>query len=768
MDSFFKAAVCDLDKLLDDFELNTELDCKPTTPSERPPPPPYPGASQCFVPAPPRVSNSLPDVNALHYCPATTLSSASKNQRDPESRERPLTGVDLLSSVDGRANKSLAPPCPDRALKPVCDLVNDTSSAAVNSHDAFRELEEAEKQLEEELLVDFSSPVLALPIGGAHGLGMNSLSDRAQQGSDPASSLSLLDVILPAAVERLGDLHESLLTSNNTEPLLLDGVEVLHSHTLLDGTHCLKEQIEPPVEENMVAQPVNHSREDVEEVSSVCDEVNAAVEDKAALADTQQLGDSSPEKLENCSVSPSADVETSMSCLPMAVSMCGSLVSSREASEVEAYEAEEKAEASSSEAEPEQPLIQPPTQEIQASAARSEERVSPEDPVSLEVAPEEVSEGMSPTSVSNVASPVHIISPATGEVPGGRLSPYEEMGCGSLPESSQSPRSDDGFSYQSEFGFANDYLPESEQAAMVTDEELDAFLKAQVDSTHSEIPSDNAVDDGFSELNGDMGVDTSLEGELRSCPGDSFASPESDQSFACVEESESSHPSTPSQDSNPCTPGMSPAVCVPNTTCNSTQQLYFGGARPKTLSGQGPRSPPAMQSQGEPHEASAPGEPKENSVHSPPGGETPSPQCEVPGSHYPNQERFESSLEYDELSEPPPYPGRTTGEGAASPDQAGHSEEGGLGSSQPSWVPDSEAPTCMNCAQKFTFTKRRHHCRACGKVYCAVCCSRKCRLKYLDKEARVCVVCYDSIQRGKCLFIFVCLFAGVCMWSVVT
>lgn len=35
---------------------------------------------------------------------------------------------------------------------------------------------------------------------------------------------------------------------------------------------------------------------------------------------------------------------------------------------------------------------------------------------------------------------------------------------------------------------------------------------------------------------------------------------------------------------------------------------------------------------------------------------------------------------------------------------------------QPLWVPDSEAPNCMNCQVKFTFTKRRHHCRACGKV----------------------------------------------------
>ncbi|KAM3938233.1 zinc finger FYVE domain-containing protein 16 isoform 2-T2 [Leptodactylus fuscus] len=70
------------------------------------------------------------------------------------------------------------------------------------------------------------------------------------------------------------------------------------------------------------------------------------------------------------------------------------------------------------------------------------------------------------------------------------------------------------------------------------------------------------------------------------------------------------------------------------------------------------------------------------------------------------------------------------------------------GQRQPTWIPDSEAPNCMNCSTRFTFTKRRHHCRACGKVFCAVCCSQKHRLQYLEKEARVCVVCYDSITKG--------------------
>lgn len=73
-----------------------------------------------------------------------------------------------------------------------------------------------------------------------------------------------------------------------------------------------------------------------------------------------------------------------------------------------------------------------------------------------------------------------------------------------------------------------------------------------------------------------------------------------------------------------------------------------------------------------------------------------------------------------------------------------------LGEVAPVWVPDSQAPICMKCEVKFTFTKRRHHCRACGKVFCAACCSLKSRLMYMDrKEARVCVTCHCALINAQ-------------------
>ncbi|CAG9865089.1 unnamed protein product [Phyllotreta striolata] len=62
----------------------------------------------------------------------------------------------------------------------------------------------------------------------------------------------------------------------------------------------------------------------------------------------------------------------------------------------------------------------------------------------------------------------------------------------------------------------------------------------------------------------------------------------------------------------------------------------------------------------------------------------------------------------------------------------------------PIWIPDVEAPKCMSCGTNFTIVKRRHHCRNCGKVFCARCSSNSVPLPKLGhaKPVRVCNKCF--------------------------
>lgn len=69
------------------------------------------------------------------------------------------------------------------------------------------------------------------------------------------------------------------------------------------------------------------------------------------------------------------------------------------------------------------------------------------------------------------------------------------------------------------------------------------------------------------------------------------------------------------------------------------------------------------------------------------------------------------------------------------------------GTYPPEWLPDTEADSCMTCDSPFTLIKRRHHCRACGKIFCGECCKFRAKLLYLDnKEARVCSNCLSLIR----------------------
>ena len=64
----------------------------------------------------------------------------------------------------------------------------------------------------------------------------------------------------------------------------------------------------------------------------------------------------------------------------------------------------------------------------------------------------------------------------------------------------------------------------------------------------------------------------------------------------------------------------------------------------------------------------------------------------------------------------------------------------------PVWIPDDQAPRCMNCGAKFTFINRRHHCRYCGDCICGKCFKHKIVCPGLgDTPQPVCSKCYLHI-----------------------
>ncbi|KAI1898043.1 hypothetical protein AGOR_G00068260 [Albula goreensis] len=63
----------------------------------------------------------------------------------------------------------------------------------------------------------------------------------------------------------------------------------------------------------------------------------------------------------------------------------------------------------------------------------------------------------------------------------------------------------------------------------------------------------------------------------------------------------------------------------------------------------------------------------------------------------------------------------------------------------PVWVPDSACDHCTGCHAPFTLLRRRHHCRRCGKIFCARCSPNEAPLPCLGQHTpvRVCNHCFN-------------------------
>lgn len=64
------------------------------------------------------------------------------------------------------------------------------------------------------------------------------------------------------------------------------------------------------------------------------------------------------------------------------------------------------------------------------------------------------------------------------------------------------------------------------------------------------------------------------------------------------------------------------------------------------------------------------------------------------------------------------------------------------------WAPDSIASHCASCCREFNLTRRKHHCRSCGEIFCNNCSEHTLPMQLgkggqLSKPVRVCSSCYE-------------------------
>lgn len=64
----------------------------------------------------------------------------------------------------------------------------------------------------------------------------------------------------------------------------------------------------------------------------------------------------------------------------------------------------------------------------------------------------------------------------------------------------------------------------------------------------------------------------------------------------------------------------------------------------------------------------------------------------------------------------------------------------------PTW---SEGDECSNCQSEFSLLQRKHHCRACGGIFCNKCSNKQAIIPQfgIEKEVRVCDKCYSKLSK---------------------
>ncbi|XP_029324246.1 zinc finger FYVE domain-containing protein 16 isoform X2 [Mus caroli] len=809
MDSYFKAAVSGLDKLLDDFEQNPDKQDY------------FQDAyafNQCSVSselASPQLALLSKDQRCISTCASSEACCEDANETFLEGKihegltsrqnEKNVAGLDLLSSVDASTSDEIQPSCLRRCSKPVCDLISDMGNLvhATNSEEDIKQLlpDDSKSSADTLITLDSSSVSEALI-----GLDLSSVSDaltvssvdcgsnavREEQNNINAGvknrdiSIKELGVKVDMALfdsckyNRTENLKDKII-SNELETVDFDMPSVLMEQSsemsntkdnpqykrlpceLLKDDGCLAEEkvavavnntecLEEGGGCNTTAMPCKlPENEGISPSDPASKDENFKLpdfslqENRTAVFMKQTVKEDSGNldlKDNNDIVHVSGDdAPPSLSCLSLSGSLCGSLIDNNAHSDIlppnesegqnnDAVTIHEEIQKSDvldgktdlSKKETCRSIFLQPVNE-----KKGEGKVEVEEMVisgeSLE-SPEDAS------SAAAAGSPVALSAASAPEAPG----PCEGL---TFPSSDMDGQELDYFN-----------IDESMRSGiLISDAELDAFLKEQCLQNSNTVSSGEHVNGSQLQMN-----QITMKGPHDENAGDIYFNAEAgaageDGGGVNCETTDKGNTennglsvgekgTVPTErELSACQPDIRDELPVP-----SIKTQAVGGARPKQLLS----LPPGTRSSKELNKPDVVDVPESEpctanaiAVSTCSADHIPDSQVSFNSNYIDIESNFEDGSSF------------VTANKESLPENK-RKESLLLGQKQPTWVPDSEAPNCMNCQVKFTFTKRRHHCRACGKVFCGVCCNRKCKLQYLEKEARVCVICYETINKGPC------------------
>nr|XP_003408163.1 zinc finger FYVE domain-containing protein 16 [Loxodonta africana]XP_010586547.1 zinc finger FYVE domain-containing protein 16 [Loxodonta africana] len=814
MDSYFKAAVSDLDKLLDDFEQNPDeqdylQDAQNVYDSN------YCSVSSELVSSqltslPPKDQQCINSCASSETCYETNQIALNEKTLEGltcKQNEKNVAGLDLLSSVDSGTSYEVKPLYMGRCSKPVCDLISDMGNFvhAANSEEDIKKLLPDDFKSGTDSLIgldlslvsdtycvssadhgsdtvteeqnDVTSELQNREVCGTKELGIKidtTLSDSGNysgtenlKGKKISNQLEPTDLSMPSPLteqsSKMFDAKDNVQHKNQPCELLKDdgcSVKEEVDVAVIAATKCLKEgdstsalPCSLPKNEGLCLNDSNSGDENprLHDVSFQ--------EDKTALFIKQSIKENSRnldfqdnDVLQDSSSTlhvSGEDVQSSLSCLPVSGSLCGSLMESKAHGDCLPHNEHKD-------------NIQDAVtvhKEIQKTVILGEEPFKETDLLKQEKFKniicqpfiERIGDGkidadqtVTTAESSNYSDNNNSAAAESAEELSGANAPESPDYCEGLTFLSSCINGQDLGYFNIEEGMKSD--------ALISDAELDAFLTKQYLQTTNIKPSEENVNDSKSPMT-QMAMEGLDDGTISNIYFNAEAeaigeSPGISTTCGTVDKqnaTENGDLSLGEKSTIPTEQGLSSSKSELTSELSpsdiNNESLHVGGARPKQLFS----LPSRAKNSKELNKLDIPKLPESelsvaNAV-APATGTADSgtdPQVSFNSNYIDIESNFEAGPSFvTPDKESLPIPKKPCEEGLV------------LGQKQPSWVPDSEAPNCMNCQVRFTFTKRRHHCRACGKVFCGVCCNRKCKLQYLEKEARVCVVCYETISKAQ-------------------